>query len=415
VECARGALALSRQHGLIDYERESMGFLGFLMYLWPVKADAEQIFEDGIARARELEDRVLEGSVLASSALHLAMHGQPYRASQMMVEAERIASETEDLTAIGMTRFTRSVTERWIGRPARSLELTDGLIEALRSMSYELIVTYLIGMRGVALAEVGRIEEALEILRHRVDICEKLGVNIRLGVLYNTLGYCYSEIHQPRKAWEFNLKSEALARRLMKENPMGVRQFAEIAAQANVNLMENLFDQGKVDAAWERMQSLRKESRSEDFDMFRHQWESRMDYLGAQILIHRNHVDEAEVLIRRNLEKVREQHARKREGGFLRLLGEVRMKRGERENAIGDLREGIVILEEVGNPRQLWQARSALAAAFDQSGRSSEAREQWCAAAEVIQQVAGGLSGPELKEGFLAADPIRGILSNARS
>jgi tetratricopeptide (TPR) repeat protein len=140
-----------------------------------------------------------------------------------------------------------------------------------------------------------------------------------------------------------------------------------------------------------------------------------MDYLGAQILIHRNDVDEAEILIRRNLEKVRQQHARKREGGFLRLLGEVKLRRGECEDAIGDLREAIAVLKEVGNPRQLWQAHSALGTAFDQSGRLGEAREQRHAAADAIQEMAGGLSDLELKEGLLAADPVRGVLSQTQS
>ncbi len=101
------------------------------------------------------------------------------------------------------------------------------------------------------------------------------------------------------------------------------------------------------------------------------------------------------------------------EGGFLRLLGEVRFRRNELDHAIDNLNEAILILKEVGNPRKLWQAHASLASAFSKLGGLSEAREQWGAAAEVIRGVANGLSDYELREGFLKARPIREILLKA--
>ena len=103
------------------------------------------------------------------------------------------------------------------------------------------------------------------------------------------------------------------------------------------------------------------------------------------------------------------------EGGFLRLLGEVRFRRDESDHAIDNQNKAILILKQVGNPRQLWQAHTSLASAFKKLGRSSKAREQWGAAAEVIRGVANGLSDRELRKGFLNAEPIREILSKAES
>jgi Flp pilus assembly protein TadD len=88
------------------------------------------------------------------------------------------------------------------------------------------------------------------------------------------------------------------------------------------------------------------------------------------------------------------------------------MKRNESDNAIQSMSEAVLILREVGNPRQLWQAFASLASAYEKLGRESEAREQWGAAAEVIQKTANGLSDRELREGFLNANPIRDILAH---
>jgi len=140
-----------------------------------------------------------------------------------------------------------------------------------------------------------------------------------------------------------------------------------------------------------------------------------MNYLLAQILLKRGDLGNCSTVIEENLEKVREVHSKKREGGFLRLLGEVQMTQGQSGSATGNLTEAILILKEVGNPRQLWQAHNSLATAFDQLGRSSEAREQWGAAAAVIQNMANGLSDSELREGFLKAEPVRNIMPKAHT
>jgi Flp pilus assembly protein TadD len=179
--------------------------------------------------------------------------------------------------------------------------------------------------------------------------------------------------------------------------------------------MENLFDQGKQDEAWERMISFEQEAKSDDFAIFRILWETRMEYLAARILLERNEVARAETIIQTNLESSRREGLKKNEGRFLRLLGEVQARRNESANAITTLNEAIRILKGVGNRRQLWQAHASLAATLAKSGRSAEARDQWGAAATVIHDTANGLSDTELKEGFLSAKPIKEILSKAET
>ena len=91
------------------------------------------------------------------------------------------------------------------------------------------------------------------------------------------------------------------------------------------------------------------------------------------------------------------------------------MKRNESDHAISSISKAILILKEVGNPRQIWEAYDSLASAYEKLRRENEAREQWGAAAEVIHKTAKGLSDQNLREGFLNAKPIRDILSKAGS
>ena len=119
------------------------------------------------------------------------------------------------------------------------------------------------------------------------------------------------------------------------------------------------------------------------------------------------------MVIRETLKEVKQNQSKKREGSLLRLLGEVNLRRSNHDQATAHIGEAIEILQKVGNPRQLWEAQSALGRTFEQLGRNSEAKEHWGAAAATIQRVANGLSDQELKNNFLNAQPVREILARA--
>ncbi len=411
----RKVIEIGRRHGMHQHEKKGISSLTSITYMLPVRTEADQILKEAITWARNHQDKAFESVVLSNMAQVAAIHGQTGEARQVVLDAEQIAMETGKPGPMFAARVVRSFLERLYGSPQKTIELTEGMIESLRKTFSLPALPNVIFMRGVALAEIGRIEDGIAVMKDGVDVFERFGAVHRLGSLLNSLGYCYSEIYQYADAWKLNLRGEEVARRLMKEYPLGRHLYAEIAAQANVNLMENLFDQGKVDEAWDRMNSFKDESRSKVYDLFRHRWESRMNYLAAQILLFRNELTEANALIEEGIRTARNLHFKKREGGFLRLIGEVHVRRSEPESAIAKLGESISVLEEVGNPRQLWQAHASLASAYNKLGRRSEEREHWGAAAQVILNTANGLSERQLREGLLKAEPIRGIFSKADS
>ena len=416
VKGLRKAIDLSRRHGMVDYEKESLYYLAWTIRVWPVRSEAERTLEEGMARAREMDDKGLESNMLMVMAARATWdYGQRSKGYQMVLDAEKLALASGVPRSVATARWVRLVYERLLGRPRKGVELSEGLVEKARGFFHITSLSGLTMHRGAALAEIGQIEDSISLIRSVVDICEKFGVPVWIGPLYNCLGYCYGEIYQIERAWKFNLKSEEIARNLLEKYPMGRRQWAHAIAQAETSIVENLLDQRKIDEAWERIKATDQESKGESFDYNRYQWESRMNYLAAQILLQRNDLDQAEAIIHEDLEKVRKDLMKKREASFLRLLGEVQMKRNEHENAIKSLNEAIHILKEVENPRQLWQAHASLGSVFNGLQRFSESSEQWGAAAEIIQTTAKGLSDRDLREGFLKAEPVRQILSKAES
>jgi class 3 adenylate cyclase/tetratricopeptide (TPR) repeat protein len=416
LENYRKAIEVCQKHGLIADEMEILVEIGWARWFTPMTRDETiRSYDEEILRAKEVGDKGAESRILSTKGFYLATLGHRYEGYNMVVEAEAMALQTGNPRPVVATRGIRSIAERWLGRPGKTVELTEGMVDVLSKLFNLNQLSGLIFIRGLSLAEIGRIEDAFATLKHGIDLCEKLEGAVHLGRLYNTLGYCYSEIHHPEEAWKWNLKSEEIARKFMEQYPMGGLNAGEIIANANINLMENLFDRGKTEEVWDRIKSFKEESKSSNYSRSRDRWEARLDFLTSLILLERNNIDEAEAIIIKNLEISRREHTKKIEGRFLRLLGEVQMKRKEFDRAISSISEAILILKEVGNPRQLWEAHTSLASVYYKLRRGSEARKHWSAAVELIHKTANSLSDRNLREGFLNAKPIRDILTKAGS
>ena len=416
LEMYRKAIEICQKHGMTAHEMENL--MGFIRAKWFIRKNREEAirsYEEAITRAKEVGDKGAESQILSAKGFYLCSLCHWYEGYNMTVEAETMALQTGNKRAVVATRAIRAIAERWLGRPSKTIELTEGMTDAFSKMFSLTSLSGLIFIRGLSLAEIGRIEEAVSVLKYGIDLCEKLGGEVHSGRLYNILGYCYGEIHHPEEARKWNLKSEAIARKLMEQYLMGRPTGAEIFANANVNLMENLFDQGNTAEAWDRIVSFEEESKAPDYFRARDRWEARLDFLASLILLQRGNVDQAGTRIEKNLEMSRTEHTKKIEGRFLRVLGEVQMKRNEPDNAIRSLNEAILILKEVGNPRQLWEAHASLASVYDKLRRESEAKKEWGSAADIIRKTAGGLSDQSLREGFLNAKPVRDILAKTGS
>jgi tetratricopeptide (TPR) repeat protein len=411
----RTVIELGRNHGTPDQEKIGLMGLTNIAYMWHDKAAAEQVYREAMAWAQENGDRALESVVLSSMGHHAAIDGRRLQGNEMVLAAEQIAVQVGKPVPIFVARSVRSLTERWLGKPAATIELTEGMIEALQGRFALVPLAVTSQNRGIALAETGRIEEGLQVLGKAIEISEKFGASHRLGALYNSLGYCYGEVCHHGRALECNGRGEEIARGLMAEYPAGRGLYAEMAAQAAVNCMENLYGLRRAEEAWNRLMAFKAESQSSDFDLARDQWESRMNYLSARIMLDRTEYGRTNEFIDQNLAIVRKAGLKKREGCLLRLLGELQIKRGESGDAISTINHAIPLLKEVGNPPQLWQAHASLGSAFKELGRLGEAREHWRAAAETVQNMANALSDRKLRDSFLEAEPIREILSRAES
>ena len=408
-------LSLCKKYGAPEYEKMSYFLLNQFSWARPDRANAMSTIDAGIERARELGDKTFECQSLSWKGLNECCYGLIVQGIETAKQAESVALKTNDPFSLFLVRFHRAFHERFLGNPLKTVELTEGMVESMGNLFNIASLSTIIFWRGIALAETGRLKDAFSILKHGLDLSLKYGPFWRHAALLNCLGYCYGEIYQSKKALALNRESEKLARKLFDENPMGRLMYGEIAIIARINIMENLYDMGKIDSACEMMRTSEKLSLAQDYDLVRHVWSSRMRYLAAQMLLQNNSVEEAEALATTGLEQSRAHGHKKREGCFLRILGEVKARKCKFDSAVENFNRALGVLGQVGNPRKLWEAHACLADTFEKMGRSCEARDHWGAAASAIQRLSNDLLDRETKLEFLSATQTKSILAKFES
>ena len=298
-------LEISRRHGMPKQEKKALRAMVDLVILYSDSEKALRSLNEILGWARDHGDKALESLALTNIGFGTGGLGDPAGGLQLVSESEQLAMQSGKPGAIFVARLIRAVLERWLGRPDKAVELTEGVVEILNMRFGMSALPGAIQIRGIALAEIGRLEEAMAVIRTGIDLCEKYGAINILGSLYNCLGYCYGELCLPDRAWDHNLHGEEIAGRVFHNSNIGSVMHVCMMSQAALNTVENLLEQGEMHKAWERLESFQQEPRGVISDAARWPWESRLNYVVARILLRRNEVERAEAVIRNTLEKVR--------------------------------------------------------------------------------------------------------------
>jgi class 3 adenylate cyclase/tetratricopeptide (TPR) repeat protein len=382
-----------------------------LLFHTKLKDEVPKFCKQGLELARSLEDKGAEASILANYAYwrYVWQGSSDY---ETLYQALNIAEESGKPLAILNTRILLSLLERWRGTPQKALELSEGIVEILQSALNIYVGSVSTFVRGMALSDVGKYSDAIRLLRKWIEICQQNSVYLNLGRCYNILAWTFSEIYNLEKSLQFN--NQALDNvTTLQSSPSLLPLALEMQSHAKVNLMENNFELGQINVAWDQLTLYEKESVHMDYDFIRYRWSTRMKDLKGNILLSRGDLDGAEEIARECLKVAKKREMKKFIGRAERLFGQILVNRGAYAPAEAKLRNALAKLEEVGNPKQLWMTHTAMARLYEKMNMSDRKREHWKAAAAIVETTAEGLQDEGLRSTFLNAGPIQEILRHA--
>ena len=99
---------------------------------------------------------------------------------------------------------------------------------------------------------------------------------------------------------------------------------------------------------------------------------------------------------------------------YLRSLAVLAAWEGQREQAVGHLREATHIAADLGLPAERWQIQAALGRLYEATGEPAQARIAFGEAATLIQGLAEGIKDETLRARFLAGPQIHPVVQHAR-
>ncbi|MCA1844520.1 MAG: tetratricopeptide repeat protein, partial [Actinobacteria bacterium] len=333
------------------------------------------------------EHRMLSGALDESIAL-----GE--RALRSWPADERPAERATMLGTVGLVSY-------WTGAFARSVEANDAgwrLGEKVDSVTSFL---YTGPQLGLALAGLGRHEEAVAHMERVLAQARELELVPRLtsrclgmfsGVLY--------ELHQTERARR--LSEEAI--------DCGMRAgFTNARIMAKMDLLQaDMADGelGRADAAWPALWE-----EAGDLKGW-HEWlaRGRLRVARADLLLALGDAEEAARAADAALAHWRSFRRPKYEAAAHAVLGQAELALGRPSEGVRRLETAVEIAERLGHPPTFWRTAGQLAAALRAAGEEDRAAAIRRQVAVAVEGFAAGLS-EGLRGPFLAAAPVRAVLT----
>jgi class 3 adenylate cyclase/tetratricopeptide (TPR) repeat protein len=372
--------------------------------LW-TERDAETlaIAEAALPLAKELGDESAVAAALAAKSQALAMRG----AEGDVKEALELGDRALDLWVPG----TRALSLRhhlhlhanarcWVGQYARSAELSRQTRAVARDVHSPESLLRGGGLEALALANLGRHEEAIVIFDELFQVARDLGVSPLVVLNYSALSYReLNDLDEARRRSE-----EALD--LSAADSFGMpRQFAG----SDLLLTQILAgDIGGAQAAWPALW----ESASKATAWSTWLIAGRLAYARAEIALHAEAAESSLEWADRAIQIARRTLRRKYEARSLQVRGQALAKLGRHDEALEELRAAVALNDELVNPPARWQARAALGAVLRVSGDDEAAAAAYEEAGDLVDTFVATLA-PERAARVLAASDVAEIVSLA--
>ena len=134
----------------------------------------------------------------------------------------------------------------------------------------------------------------------------------------------------------------------------------------------------------------------------------------SRLALEEGDVDESEAIARELLVDLRKNGVRVLQSEALVALARAHTAAGRDEEAGTELAEAIELAEQLGERRVLWEALACSADLHARRGAEPEAADLRRRARAIVEEIAAGVSDPELRRRFLARDDVRDLEDRSR-
>jgi predicted ATPase/class 3 adenylate cyclase len=361
---------------------------------------------EAIEVAKQVDAKqVLAAAYLSAGSVH-AMIGQLDQAEEEVERAFSISQSVGDVSRQSQSLYFVGLLKNWEGKFSEALRLES---EALRiAREHKLVIPLLRSLWGYAmvLTGMGDYNQAFAAFEEGLALSEKVGDEFYGFRYLNTVGWLHSELGDLERAIDYNQLGAEMARK---------RGDLEGTANAEINLGDIFLTKSNLTRAQEYLDGIYgfvKDPTTTDWM----KWRYSMHLFASlgELWLARGDVSRARGFAGLCLEQATRTNSRKYLVKGWRLLSEIALARGQTDEAEDALRQAHILAQEIGNPAQLWKTHAVLGNLLQAQDRPDDARGAYDDALSVIEEVAAGLKDKSLRDTFLNSHHVQEIRRQAQ-
>ncbi len=245
-----------------------------------------------------------------------------------------------------------------------------------------------------ALAETGAYEEALAIAQESTNVARTLTFTVLLFVNLLTLGLVYQALGLTKEALETHLEGLEVSKTVPSSRYVGL-SYSLVCVDCA------LAGDWETAAGYARQMLVTRDPRVVVCPEAP-RWPETEALLSAGL---RGEAESALAAFGERFSANRRCHL-----ALVRAQAVLAESQGDRERALHCLREAVAEAAALDLPGELWQAEAALAQLHHQHGEDEPAAQACGQARAVLEKLAGGIAGEELRTRFLASPPVKRLL-----
>jgi DNA-binding winged helix-turn-helix (wHTH) protein len=247
-------------------------------------------------------------------------------------------------------------------------------------------------MRGMALANQGRISDALELLQEGMKMAEINGERFWFSRMPNTVGWIYSELLDPETALKYNLRGVTAAQQA---------DMPEVEANSHLNLSNAYTALGDLNLAWRHLSEGKRilNSTAGD-DWLRWRFNIRLELESANYWLAARNLGRARASAVIALAKAEAVLARKHIAWAHKLLADIDLLEEHPAEAAIECRIAREILAQYPCPLIEWKVLVAARQAALLCGDSGDAERIVSNLRESLSVLANSIRDPRLKQKF---------------
>jgi class 3 adenylate cyclase/tetratricopeptide (TPR) repeat protein len=372
---------------------EGMGLAGMAYgHVWTHQFD---LAETEAREALVLSERAQNSAIRTVATYVLAelqcLRGNLKTGLETGLEVARMSRETNQPLYETLNGLFLAINYSWRGfyEEAHRIAAESVATSAQHNMTIPLVFNK--WNQGLALAGYGRYDDAITILKDTVALCQRMGDAAVQSRALNTLGWIYGELGAWDQAKETNQKALDLATAL--GDP-------EILTNARINLADCAFALGQKEQARKDLEQLYA-SLPQLQEWMKWRYSQHLRHSLGEVLSSLGEQDAALRLADECLALADRTESRKNIVKARRLRGQIFLARGQLDEADAELGLALETALKISNPPQVWKTYAALGDLRNARGRLTDAKQAYEDAQAIIQNVAGGLQDPSLRESLL--------------